>query len=370
MGIKEISSQNKILIVDDEERNVKLLDALCTNLGYKVIAASNGKEAIEITKLESPDLILMDVMMPEMNGFEATEILKSDDKCKHIPVIILTALGEKKDRIAGIQKGANDFLTKPFDTQELALRIANNLLIKDHHDFIINHNTILEEEVQKRTHELQKAYEEIDATYQKMQASYIETIQRLNIAAEYKDEETGAHISRISLYTKELAAALGMDFDFIETIYYASPMHDIGKVGIPDGILMKEAKLTPEEWMVMRSHTTIGARILKGSESHFLKMAEEIALSHHERWNGTGYPNGLKGDNIPLAGRITNIVDQYDALRSKRPYKVALHHDTAMKIITEGDGRTSPEDFDPEILDTFKRTASNFDEIYNNAKDG
>jgi len=354
-----------ILVVDDEERNVRLLEHLCGSLGYQVLIARNGHEAIDQTKKHMPDLILMDVMMPGMNGFEATNELKNDKNTRQIPVIILTALGDKRDRILGIEKGANDYLTKPFDTEELSLRIRNNLQIKEYHDFIKSHNQLLEKEVSKRTQELRKAYEELDATYNMVKGSYIETIQKLNMAAEYKDEETGTHIRRISLYTKELSIALGLDQNFIETIYYASPMHDIGKVGIPDGILMKEGKLTEEEWIVMKSHTTIGANILRGSQSPFLTMAEEIAQTHHEKWSGKGYPAGLKGEEIPLSGRITNIVDQYDALRSKRPYKINLHHETVMKIITEGDGRTHPDDFDPEILEAFKKSSKLFDEIFN-----
>ncbi|MDT8316804.1 MAG: response regulator [bacterium] len=357
--------KSKILLVDDESRNIRLLEQICKNLGYHAVTADSGQEAIDKSITEMPDLILMDVMMPGMDGFEATGIIKSNEATGHIPVIILTALGEKKDRIKGIAQGANDFLSKPFDVEELSLRIKNNLQIKEYHDFIKDHNILLESEVKKRTEELNKAYEKLDATYHTVQKSYIETIQRLNMAAEYKDEDTGSHIRRTSLYTKELATSLGMDSDFIENIYYASPMHDIGKVGIPDGILMKSGSLTPEEWTVMKSHTTIGAKILRGSESPLLKMAEEIALSHHERWNGNGYPGGLKGEEIPLSGRITNIVDQYDALRSKRPYKINLHHDTVLKIITEGDGRTAPIDFDPAIMEAFKKSAKKFDEIFN-----
>lgn len=359
----------KILIVDDEPVNIRLLSDLCKSLGYEIIAANNGTEAMECAVKEHPDLVLMDIMMPVMDGFEATKNLKSNELTKSIPVIILTALNQKKDLLKGISLGASDFISKPFNIQELTLRIKNNLTLKEYHDFLKNHNVILENEVAKKSLELMKAYEELNETHRQTKESYIETIQKLNLAAEYKDEETGAHIKRISLYSEVLADAMDLSSEFIEHIYYASPMHDIGKVGIPDGILLKENELSPEEWALMKSHTTIGAKILSGSESTYLKMAEEIAFTHHESWNGKGYPRGLKGKKIPLSGRIVNIADQYDALRSKRPYKIALDHDMVVKILTEGDGRTTPKNFDPDVLIAFKKSASKLQKIYNENSD-
>jgi len=339
-----------LLIADDKAENLILLKVLCKNLGYQTLEAKNGKEAVEQTLAHRPDLILMDVMMPEMNGFEATEILKGREETAHIPIVMVTALGSREDRIKGIRSGADDFLTKPVDSEELALRVKNLLKVKEFGDFLLHHNQILEKQVQKRTLQVR--------------AGYVDTIYRLVLASEYKDEDTGHHIRRISYYTKELADEMGLGKDFADTIFYASPMHDIGKVAIPDSILLKNGPLDENEWKVMKSHTTVGARILKGSVSPFLQMAYDIALSHHERWDGKGYPDGLLGENIPLTARIMNITDQYDALRSKRPYKPAFDHDKTVAIISKGDGRTMPEHFDPAVLAAFTKIHPRLAEIY------
>ena len=359
-----MADKMKILVVDDEEPNVKLLGSLLRVEGYEIETASNGREAVEKVKAVSPDLVLMDIMMPEMDGYEACSLIKNDAESAHIPVVIVTALSDRESKLRGLEVSANEFLTKPIDRSELILRVKNLLRIKEYEDFVIRHNQVLEEEVMKRTYELQVAMEQIETAHQAIKQSYIETIYRLTLAAEFKDEDTATHIKRISYYCKILAERIGQSGEFSETIFYASPMHDIGKIGIPDHILLKPGKLTTEEFDIIKSHTTIGARILSKSSSEFLAAAEVVALTHHERWDGTGYPQGLKGEDIPLMGRIMNIVDQYDSFRSKRPYKAPFGHEQAFDIITKGDGRTKPEHFDPEILNAFIDVADEFKRVY------
>jgi putative two-component system response regulator len=347
--MKEGRSQ-KVLLADDDPIIIKFLGTVLLKNKYDFAVAVNGAEAIEKAKSYSPDLILLDVMMPQIDGFEVCRRLKEDPTTKHIPIIIITALADREPKVRGLAAGANDFLTKPIDRAELMARAKNLLRIKEFEDFLRNYNETLKKEVEKKTIEIKEGY--------------IDTILRLTVVAEYRDGETAAHIRRMGYYCAEMAKHAGWSDEDRELIFYASPMHDIGKVGIPLEILLKRSSLTPEEFALIKTHTLIGANILQGSKSKYLEMARQIALTHHERWDGTGYPKGLEGEEIPLAGRIVNMIDQYDALRSKRPYKDPLDHETAVRTILRGDGRTSPEHFDPDLRKVFAEVAPAFSQIF------
>jgi len=339
-----------LLIVDDDERNSRVLEAQLRAEGYRTLYASSGEAALEQLRTELPDLILLDVMMPGMSGFELAGRLKQDERTKNIPIIMVTALEDRESRLNALHHGAEEFLTKPVDRAELWVRVRNLLRLKEYRDLLADHNRLLEEQVAARTKELRDAYKD--------------TIYTLVQAAEYKDEDTGSHIQRIGFYCLDLAEEMGKDPAFCDAIFHASPMHDVGKMAIPDAVLLKPGGLSDEEWRVMKGHPAFGALILARGASPYLKMGAEIALNHHERWNGGGYPNDRRGEEIPFAARLMTIADIYDALRMKRPYKPAFDHAKAVDIITRGDGRTQPEHFDPQVLAAFVRCAGRWNDIF------
>jgi len=331
-----------ILIVDDQLPNIELLEAYLAPQGYEIVKAANGEEALEKLSGNQIDLILLDVMMPDMDGFEVTHKVRQNAAHLLLPIILVTALRETEDRIKGIEAGCDDFISKPVDKMELLARVRSLLKVKAYNDLLNNYREELESEVTKRTEELKHAME-------KIKAASLETIYRLSMASEYKDTDTGAHIKRMSRYSAVVARRMGLTEETVATILYAAPMHDLGKVGIPDKILLKPAMLDSAEWEIMKTHTVIGAKILEGSDAEFIKLGEIIARSHHEKWDGSGYPDGLNGKKIPISGRITAIADVFDALTSKRPYKDPFSVEDSLVIIKAGRGNH----FDPDVVDAF-----------------
>ncbi len=350
-----MNKAKRILIVDDEEVNRELLEAFVTSLGHEAETACDGMEAIAKIKLDF-DLVLMDIMMPGMDGYETTRQIRKDQDYGELPIIMTTALTNKYDRLRAVEAGANDYISKPVEKNELRVRMTSLLKLKEAQDALKRHKAELEEKVRKRTEQLRKSLEiSIEAERQTHEA-HIETINRLVVAAEYKDEDTANHIKRMSNYSALLARRLHLPSNEPEIIRLASPMHDVGKIGTPDNILFKPGKHTPEEWEIMKQHATFGGRILNGSSSELLQAGEIIALSHHEEWDGSGYPKGLAGEKIPLFGRICAVADVFDALTSKRPYKEAFSIDKSLDIMKEGRGKH----FEPRLLDLF---LENLDEV-------
>lgn len=343
-----MSKPKRILIVDDEQANLTLMRDMLKALGYESETAVDGYEAL--SKLsEKIDLVLMDVMMPKLDGFETVRWIRQDPDFKDIPIIMVTALSDMDSRLKAVKAGADDFISKPVDNTELKIRTASLLEIKEARDAIKEYQEELENKVEERTAQLQEALQEVTE-------AHLDSIMRLSIAAEFKDEDTAEHIQRMSHYSALLAEKLGLSSNDVETVLHTSSMHDIGKIGTPDAILLKPDKLNAEEWKIMQEHTVNGGRILSDSKSKLLQAGEVIALSHHEKWNGSGYPNGLGGEDIPIFGRICAVADVFDALTSKRPYKEPFSNEKSLIIMKEGRGKH----FDPKILDLF---VENFDKV-------
>ncbi|UCU97307.1 two-component system response regulator [Acidovorax radicis] len=355
----EISGKCTVLVVDDTPDNLSLMsDLLRTD--YKVKLAPSGERALQIVAAESkPDLILLDIMMPDMDGYEVLRRLQFNPDTEDIPVIFLTAMSASEDESIGLELGAVDYITKPINPAIVMARVRNHLQLKRARDYLARHNLLLEQEITNRTRALAELQ---DATIRAM-ASLAET----------RDNETGNHIRRTQHYVEALARHLQDHPRFkddltdtaIETIFKSAPLHDIGKVGIPDRILLKPGKLTPEEFEIMKTHTTLGRDAIVAAETDamldnpFFRYAKEITYSHQEKWDGSGYPEGLMGNNIPLSARLMAVADVYDALISERVYKPAYSHEHAVEIIRDGRG----SHFDPDMVDAFLALSEEFRRI-------
>ena len=343
------------MVVDDLVENTRVLERFLTPRGYDVICLADGEAALEAVAAQPPDVILLDLMMPGMDGFEVCRQLKESQDTRHIPVIIITGMRDKEANVKALEAGADDFLVKPFDAILLGARIRSSLRSKMMQDQIINYQQQLEEANQNLERRV------CDRTAQVIHTQHVALFSLARLA-ESRDTETGAHLERIRLYVRELARQLletgrfddEIDDDFVDKLYLSSPLHDIGKVGIPDRILLKPGRLTHDEFEIMKTHAVIGgdtlrAADLEAGQDSFLAMSRDIAYSHHERWDGAGYPSGLGKTDIPLSARLTAVADVYDALTSRRPYKEPMSHAKSKSLIVEGCGTQ----FDPDIVDAF-----------------
>ena len=326
-----------ILLVDDELVNIKLLERALSGSNYRnLLSTTDPRTVLEIFQRHEIDLIILDLNMPGMDGFEVMHQIQNLGREDLPPILILTAQYDQEHRIRALKLGASDYVTKPFSMEELLARVSNLLQVQLYHKYMKERNEWLEQRVRDRTKEL---YD-----------TRLQIVRRLGRAAEFRDNETGMHIIRMSQISMILAEASGMGSRDCELILNASPMHDIGKIGIPDYILLKPAKLDSSEWEIMKTHTTIGAEILSGDDSDLLSMARIIALAHHERWDGGGYPGGLQGEQIPQVGRIVALSDVFDALTSTRPYKKGWSLEAALKYIYENSGKH----FEPRMVNLFQ----------------
>jgi putative two-component system response regulator len=339
----------KIISIDDNENNLFLIEAICEDMNLNVTSFSNPLDALVYSLKNKVDMILIDYMMPTLNGLEFIEEFRVHKK--NVPIIMITAAGDEDIHKSAFELGANDFLSKPINTVLFQARVQN--LLSDYQNRLLleDRAKLLEQEVAKATKEL------IDKEH--------ETLKILGKTAKYKDPETASHIARVAYYSKMLAREYGLNEKEQDLIYYAAPFHDIGKIGVEDKILLKPARLDEEELKIMQNHSMIGYDILKDAKSDYLQAGATIALTHHEKYDGTGYPNKLKGEDIHIYGRIVAIADVFDALTSQRPYKKAWEINEAMNFLTENRAKH----FDPKLVDIFITNKNEVLEIFNSFKE-
>ncbi len=342
-----IPEQVPVLVVDDEAPITEMIYQALTKAGYECHTAENAEKALGIMGNTPIDVVITDIRMPGMSGVELLEKVKADYDSD---VMVMTGFTENYNYESIVTAGASDFIQKPISFRELMIRLKRVLRMR-----------YLLVERDKINRRLEESIAEVEDTLRELDYAYQDTINRLVSAAEYRDEETGDHIVRMSRYCTLIAHKLGLSDEMVKLIRYASPMHDIGKIGIPDNILLKPGRLTDEEFETIKTHTTIGAKILANSKAEVLKVAHEIALNHHEKWNGKGYPRGMEKDKTPVSGRIVGIADTFDALTSKRPYKDPYPLEVALEII-RSERETS---FDPEVVDVFLDSIDDIKRIKN-----
>lgn len=331
------SARNTVMVVDDQSTGRAILEQVVRSLDERVAVEGFARpvDAVVWATRHVSDLVLVDYMMPDMDGIEFVKRLRALPGYEHVPIVMVTVHDDRKVRYAALDAGITDFLTKPVDARECLARCRNLLTLRRQQLALEDRRRLLEHMVEDATREVREREKE--------------TLLRLARAGEFRDEETGYHLIRMARYSRLIAAAIGLDRDEAETVELAAPLHDIGKIGIPDQILLKPAKLDEAEWQIMRRHPLIGHEILKGSASKYVRMGALIALGHHEKFDGTGYPNGLVGDHIPLCARIVAVADVYDALTSPRPYKPAWPAERAFQYLAAQRGRH----FDPRLVDAF-----------------
>ncbi|MFP4452239.1 MAG: HD domain-containing phosphohydrolase [Desulfobacterales bacterium] len=353
-----IPDQVPVLVVDDETPITEMVYQALTKAGYKCHTAENGEQALEIIKTTPIDVVITDIRMPGMSGVELLENIKAEYDSD---VMVMTGFTENYNYESIVTKGASDFIQKPISFRELMIRLKRVLRMR----YLIVERDRINRRLEESISDLEKALREIEKAHEELDYAYLDTINRLVSAAEYKDEETGDHIVRMSRYCTLIAEELGLSEEMVKLIRYASPMHDIGKIGIPDNILLKPDRLTAQEFEIIKTHTTIGASILSDSKADVLKVAHEIALNHHEKWDGTGYPNGFQKEKTPITGRIVGIADTFDALTSKRPYKDPYPLNVALEIIRSERGAS----FDPEVVDVFMDNIDRISQIKDEVND-